>query len=36
VNWREFHAGTNEVLVKQIDRIGLLDRLHFISGKTIS
>jgi phosphoribosyl-dephospho-CoA transferase len=36
VNWREFHAGASQVLVKHIDRIGLLDRRDFISGKTIS
>jgi phosphoribosyl-dephospho-CoA transferase len=35
VNWREFHAGTGEVLVKSIDGIRLLDRRHFIVGKTI-
>lgn len=36
VNWREFHTGASEVLVKSIDRFGLLDRRHFILGKTIS
>ncbi|HEY9455983.1 MAG TPA: malonate decarboxylase holo-[acyl-carrier-protein] synthase [Bradyrhizobium sp.] len=35
VNWREFHAGAAEVLVKRVDGIGLLDRRHFIFGKTI-
>ncbi|MET0676040.1 MAG: malonate decarboxylase holo-[acyl-carrier-protein] synthase [Bradyrhizobium sp.] len=36
VNWREFHAGASEVLVKHIDGVGLLDRRHFASGKTLS
>jgi phosphoribosyl-dephospho-CoA transferase len=36
VNWREFHTGASEVLVKHIDGVDLLDRRHFISGKTIS
>jgi phosphoribosyl-dephospho-CoA transferase len=36
VNWREFHSGASEVLVKSIDRFGLLDRRLFILGKTIS
>lgn len=36
VNWREFHAGSDEVLVKHIDRVGLLDRGLFMSGGTIS
>jgi phosphoribosyl-dephospho-CoA transferase len=36
VNWREFHAGAGEVLVKHIDGVGLLDRDLFISGGTIS
>jgi phosphoribosyl-dephospho-CoA transferase len=36
VNWREFHTGASEVLVKSIDRFGLLDRRHFILGKTVS
>jgi len=35
VNWREFHAGAGEVLVKSVNRVGLLDRRHFICGKTI-
>ena len=35
VNWREFHAGAGEVLVKSVDCIGLLDRRHFILRKTI-
>jgi phosphoribosyl-dephospho-CoA transferase len=36
VNWREFHTGASEVLVKSIDRFGLLDRRHYILGKTVS
>ena len=36
VNWREFHAGAGEVLVKSIDAVGLLGRDCFISGKTMS
>jgi phosphoribosyl-dephospho-CoA transferase len=34
VNWREFHAGAGEVLVKDIEGIRLLDRELFISGRT--
>ena len=26
VNWREFHAGAREILVKTIDGVALLDR----------
>jgi phosphoribosyl-dephospho-CoA transferase len=36
VNWREFHAGAIQVLVKHIDGVGLVDRHHFIFGKAIS
>jgi phosphoribosyl-dephospho-CoA transferase len=36
VNWREFHSGAGEVLVKSIDGVGLLDRDLFISGRTRS
>lgn len=36
VNWREFHAGAGEVLVKHIDGVGLFGRDHFISGRSIS
>jgi phosphoribosyl-dephospho-CoA transferase len=36
VNWREFHAGAGEVLVKSIDGVGLLDKELFASGKTTS
>ena len=36
VNWREFHAGTSEVLIKNLDGVGLLDRNLFISGRTLS
>ena len=35
VNWREFHDGAGEVLVKSVNRVGLLDRRYFICGKTI-
>ena len=35
-NWRELHAGAAEVLVKSIDAVGLLDRDHFISGRSLS
>jgi phosphoribosyl-dephospho-CoA transferase len=33
VNWREFHAGAGEVLVKGIEGVRLLDRDLFISGR---
>lgn len=36
VNWREFHAGTSEVLVKHIDGVDLLSRRDFRSGKALS
>jgi phosphoribosyl-dephospho-CoA transferase len=36
VNWREFHAGAGEVLVKSIEGVGLLERDLFISGRTRS
>ncbi|WFU69813.1 malonate decarboxylase holo-[acyl-carrier-protein] synthase [Bradyrhizobium sp. CB2312] len=32
VNWREFHAGAHELLVKSIEGVTLLDRDLFISG----
>nr|WP_283815758.1 malonate decarboxylase holo-[acyl-carrier-protein] synthase [Bradyrhizobium lablabi] len=32
VNWREFHAGASDVLVKHIDGVSLLDRRDFMSG----
>ncbi len=32
VNWREFHAGTDQLLVKTIGCVALLDRDRFISG----
>lgn len=35
VNWREFHAGTGEVLVKRLDGVGLLDKSQFAAGKTM-
>ena len=34
VNWREFHAGASQLLVKTIGSVGLLDRDRFISGAT--
>jgi len=36
VNWREFHAGVGDVLVKSIDGVGLLDRDLFVSGTALS
>ena len=36
VNWRELHSGANEVLVKRIDGVGLLDRRSFVAGGTMS
>ena len=36
VNWREFYAGSGEVLVKSIEGVRLLDRDLFISGRTRS
>ena len=36
VNWREFHAGAAEVLVKHIDGVALLDRRHFMSAGATS
>ena len=35
-NWREFHAGAREILLKTISGIALLDRKLFLSGKTPS
>ncbi|AWM06864.1 malonate decarboxylase holo-[acyl-carrier-protein] synthase [Bradyrhizobium symbiodeficiens] len=32
VNWREFHGGADEILVKSIERAALLGRDQFISG----
>jgi phosphoribosyl-dephospho-CoA transferase len=32
VNWREFHGGASELLVKSIERVALLGRHQFISG----
>jgi phosphoribosyl-dephospho-CoA transferase len=34
VNWREFHAGASELLVKTIGSVAVLDRDRFISGAT--
>lgn len=36
VNWREFHAGASELLVKSIERVVLLGRHQFISGAIAS
>lgn len=36
VNWREFHAGSDQVLVKRIDGVGLFDRRRFASGGAVS
>jgi phosphoribosyl-dephospho-CoA transferase len=36
VNWREFHAGAGEILVKGIEGVRLLDRDLFISERTRS
>ena len=35
VNWREFHAGEREILVKTVDGVGLLDRNLFLSGEVL-
>jgi phosphoribosyl-dephospho-CoA transferase len=32
VNWREFHGGSEQVLVKSMETVSLLDRGQFISG----
>ena len=36
VNWREFHAGAREVLVKTVGGVALLDRSLFLSGEVLS
>ena len=36
VNWREFRAGSGELLVKSIEGVRLLDRDLFIAGRTRS
>jgi len=36
VNWRELHAGTNDVLVKRLDGVGLLGRRSFVAGEALS
>ncbi|WFU26903.1 malonate decarboxylase holo-[acyl-carrier-protein] synthase [Bradyrhizobium sp. CB1717] len=36
VNWREFHGGAGELLVKSIDSVELLGRHQFISGAMAS
>jgi phosphoribosyl-dephospho-CoA transferase len=35
VNWREFHAGARDVLVKTVGGVGLLDRSLFLSGEVL-
>ena len=35
VNWREFHAGARDVLVKTIGGVGLLDKSLFLSGEVL-
>jgi phosphoribosyl-dephospho-CoA transferase len=32
VNWREFHVGGREILVKTIDRVAVFDRSSFLLG----
>lgn len=32
VNWREFHVGGRDILVKTIDRVAVLDRSFFLLG----
>jgi phosphoribosyl-dephospho-CoA transferase len=32
VNWREFHAGAREILVKTVGGVALLDTTQFLSG----
>ena len=36
VNWREFHGGASELMVKSIERVVLLGRHQFISGAITS
>jgi len=36
VNWREFHGGASELLVKSIERVVLLGRHQFMSGAMAS
>jgi len=36
VNWREFHGGASELLVKNIERVVLLGRHQFMSGAMAS
>jgi phosphoribosyl-dephospho-CoA transferase len=36
VNWREFHTGAREVMVKRLDGVALVDRRHFSSGGAVS
>ncbi len=32
VNWREFHVGGRDILVKTIDRVAVFDRSFFLLG----
>ncbi len=34
VNWREFHVGGRDILVKTIDRVAVFDRSFFLLGVT--
>lgn len=36
VNWREFHAGTDQVMVKLIDGVDLVTRRHFTPAGSVS
>ena len=36
VNWRELHAGVDQVLTKRIEGVSLLARQNFITGRTVS
>ncbi|MDF0516938.1 malonate decarboxylase holo-[acyl-carrier-protein] synthase [Bradyrhizobium yuanmingense] len=36
VNWREFHGGASELLVKSVERVVLLGRDQFVSGAMAS
>lgn len=36
VNWREFHAGSQELLMKTMRGVGLIERSHFLMGSAPS
>ena len=36
VNWREFHAGAREILVKTIGGVAMLSASQFFPGKVLS